>query len=168
LDVVLASLHILPEIGDFCQLSYSGEAECDRLFDAYLDRLQEIAALGLFDVMAHIGYCSRYMHRASFSAALTLEKYRDKIHTLLRTLIDKGKGIEINCYGTHDGCGPFPSAELLQLYRTLGGEIVTVGRVAYNTGNAAACIREGHALLRECGFDYVTVFRQRKPEFIKL
>ena len=168
LDFVLGSVHILPEKGDFCQFTYTDGAQCDRLFDLYLDELQRTAELGFFDVMAHIGYCSRYMHRAGIEAALTPEKYGGKIRTLLRTLIDKGKGIEINCSGIRDGCGPFPCAEILQLYRELGGEIVTVGSDAHNVGNAAACIREGHALLRDCGFDYVTVFRRRKPEFIKL
>ena len=168
LDFVLGSVHILPELGDFCQFTYTDEAQCDDLFVRYLDELQRTAELGCFDVMAHIGYCSRYMHRAGIEAALTLEKYGDKIRTLLCTLIDKGKGIEINCSGIRDGCGPFPNAEILKLYRALGGEIVTVGSDAHSTGNAAACIREGHALLRGCGFDYVSVFRQRTPEFIKL
>ena len=168
LDFVLGSTHILPALGDFCQFTYTDEAQCERLFDLYLDELLQTAALGFFDVMAHIGYCSRYMHRAGLETALTPEKYGEKIRLLLRTLIDKGKGIEINCSGIRDGCGPFPSEALLRLYRALGGEIVTVGSDAHNTGNAAACIREGHELLLACGFDYVTVFRQRTPEFIKL
>jgi histidinol-phosphatase (PHP family) len=168
LDFVLGSLHILPETGDFCWQHYTDAAQCDRYFDRYLDELQKVAALDCFDVMAHIGYCRRYMWRAGVDAALTLDKYGDRVRFLLRTLIDKGKGIEINCSGLRDGCGPFPSAEILRLYRDLGGELVTVGSDAHSPKTAAACLQEGHALLRECGFDYVTVFRRRKPEFIRL
>ena len=168
LDFVLGSLHILPGIGDFCQLTYTDEAQCDRLFDLYLDELRRIAELGCFDVMAHIGYCRRYMWRAGVDAALTVEKFGEKLRLLLRTLIDKGKGIEINCSGLRDGCGPFPDRDILQLYRDLGGEIVTLGSDAHTADTAAACIREGHELLKDCGFDYVTVYRQRKPEFTKL
>ncbi len=168
LDFVLGSLHILPPEGDFCRLHYTDVPQCDRYFDRYLDELLQVAALGCFDVMAHIGYCRRYMFRAGVDAAMTLEKHGEKIRLLLRTLIDSGKGIEINCSGIRDGCGPFPSPEILRLYRDLGGEIVTVGSDAHTPETAAACVREGYAVLRACGFGYVTVFRQRKPAFIRL
>lgn len=168
LDFVLGSLHILPPEGDFCRLHYTDVPQCDRYFDRYLDELLQVAALGCFDVMAHIGYCRRYMFRAGVDAAMTLEKHGEKIRLLLRTLIDSGKGIEINCSGIRDGCGPFPSPEILRLYRDLGGEIVTVGSDAHTPETAAACVREGYAVLRACGFGYVTVFRQRKPAFLRL
>lgn len=168
LDFVLGSMHILPELGDFYDLQYTDIAQCDRLFDLYMDESLRIAQLDCFDAMAHIGYCRRYMYRFGIDAALTLEKFGDKIRTLLRTLIDKGKGIEVNCSGLRDGCGPFPSEEILRLYRSLGGEIITVGSDAHTPETAAACVAEGHELIQACGFDYVTVFRKRKPEFIKL
>ena len=50
----------------------------------------------------------------------------------------------------------------------LGGETVTVGSDAHTPQSAAKGIREGYEVLRHCGFEYVTVFRQRKPERIKL
>lgn len=169
LDFVLGSLHIISEVGDFYCGKYHSLAQCDALFDRYMDELLKIAELGCFDVMAHIGYCRRYMFRRDgVDAALTLEKFGDKIRQLLRKLIDKGKGIEINCSGLRDGCGPFPDVPILRLYRAMGGELITVGSDAHTPETAAKCVREGHELLKECGFDYVTIFRQRKPEQIKL
>ena len=55
-----------------------------------------------------------------------------------------------------------------EIQKRLGGEIVTVGSDAHRPSAAAAAVREGYELLKNCGFDYVTVFRQRKPEFIRL
>ena len=168
LDFVLGSLHMLPGLGDFYFLTYTDIEQCMALFDLYLDELQQIAELDFYDVLAHLGYARRYMWRAGVDAAMTLARFGGKIERLLRTVIDKGKGLEINCSGIRDGCGPFPSEEILRLYRGLGGEIVTVGSDAHQPGDAAKGLAEGCHILKSCGFDYITVFRQRKPEWIRL
>lgn len=168
LDFILGSLHITPEQGDFHNIRYESYEQCSALCLLYLEKLQLIADAGCFDAMAHIGYIRRYMWQNGFDAGLTLEKHGDAIETLLRTIIAKGKGIEINCSGIRDGCGPFPSPEILRLYRDLGGEIITVGSDAHRTADAAKCIAEGHELLRSLGFRYVSVYRRHEPEFYPL
>ena len=59
--------------------------------------------------MAHIVYCLRYMHRQGFDAEITMERYGGKLDTLLRMLIENGKGIELNVSdlvpGGHDAPG---------------------------------------------------------------
>lgn len=168
LDFVLGSLHILPDMGDFFFLTYTDPRQCDCYFDLYLDELQRIAELDFYDVLAHLGYARRYMWRAGVDAALTLEKFGGKVERLLRTVIGKGKGLEINCSGIRDGCGPFPSPEILRLYRSLGGEIITAGSDAHRPEDAAKGLAAGVGILKDCGFDYVCVFRRRTPEFIKI
>ena len=118
--------------------------------------------------MAHIGYGRRYMWKKGLDAEMSLALFGDKIRLLLRRLIDKGRGIEINCSGIRDGCGPFPQPEILRLYREMGGEIITVGSDAHRPADAAKCVREGYEVLRSCGFDYVTTFQKHTPEFIKI
>ena len=168
LDFVLGSLHIIPGYGDLYYQTYTSAEQCDFFFDRYLDELLLLAPLDFYDVLAHLGYARRYMWRAGVDAAMTLARFGDKIEGVLRAVVDKGKGVEINCSGIRDGCGPFPSEEILRLYRSLGGEIVTVGSDAHTPGSAAKGVRQGFEVLRACGFDYVTVFRQRKPEWIKI
>ena len=168
LDFVLGSLHLIPGYGDLYVQNYDSLARCDFFFDLYLDELMQIAPLDYYDVLAHMGYGRRYMWRAGMDAAMTLARFGDKIEQVLRAVVDKGKGLELNCSGIRDGCGPFPSEEILRLYRALGGETVTVGSDAHSPANAAKGIRQGYDVLRSCGFDYVTVFRRRKPERIKL
>ena len=113
--------------GDLYRQHYTTHAQCERMFDLYLDELQRVAELDFYDVLAHLGYARRYMWRAGVDAAMTLARFGDKIEGVLRAVVDKDKGVEINCSGIRDGCGPFPSEEILRLYRALGGEIVTVG-----------------------------------------
>ena len=162
LDFVLGSLHLLPGYGDLYRQHYTTHAQCERMFDLYLDELQRVAELDFYDVLAHLGYARRYMWRDGVDAAMTLERFGAKIERLLRTVIDKGRGLELNCSGLRDGCGPVPSEEILLLYRSLGGETVTLGSDAHSPGNAGKGLAQGVAVLRHCGFDRVAVFRARK------
>ena len=168
LDFVLGSLHLLPGYGDLYRQHYTTHAQCERMFDLYLDELQRVAELDFYDVLAHLGYARRYMWRDGVDAAMTLERFGTKIERLLRTVIDKGRGLELNCSGLRDGCGPFPSEEILLLYRSLGGETVTLGSDAHSPGNAGKGLAQGVAVLRRCGFDRVAVFRARRADYIDI
>jgi histidinol-phosphatase (PHP family) len=170
LDFVLGSLHNLRDKLDFYHYPYESEAHCHQLLSEYLDELMEIAAMPCFDVMAHIGYTRRYMLGSGFSARLELETYGERLRTLLRRLIERGHGIELNCSGMrHPGIhGPIPEVEILRLYRELGGEIITVGTDAHLVHDAGLYLQVGYDILRELGFRYFTTYRQRKPEFNKL
>ena len=86
----------------------------------------------------------------------------------MANIIDKGCGIEINCSGIRDGAEAFPNLEVLKLYRSLGGEILTIGSDAHRPSDAGAFVSDGLELAREAGFKYITLFKDRKPEFIKI
>jgi histidinol-phosphatase (PHP family) len=168
LDFVIGSLHILRGDGDFYAIPYKSNQQCYALFDKYLDQSMEIAKLDFFDVMGHLGYGSRYMIHSGCDAKLDLFRYHDKIEALLRVLIQNGRGIELNVSGARDGVGFFPNDPILRLYRELGGEIITVGSDAHFTANAGQDVAAGYERLRDVGFRYVAVFKDRKPEFIKI
>ncbi len=168
LDFILGSCHLTKEYGDYHEQDYSSPAFCEELLDIYLRDLQRVADMDYFDVMAHIGYVRRYAIRQGTDADLTLKKHGDRIGTILKTIIQNGKGIELNCSGLRDGCGPFPSAEILKLYRSLGGEIVTLGSDAHRPRDAAKCLDAGQQILRDCGFRYLALFTKHKPEFIPI
>ena len=168
LDFILGSYHITKRYGDFHEMDYSDPAFRAELWDIYLTDLQAVAEMDYFDVMAHIGYWRRYAWQQGVDEGLTLARHGDRVERLLRTLIGNGRGVEVNCSGIRDGCGPFPSEEILRLYRRLGGEIVTVGSDAHRPEDAAKCVAQGHELLKSIGFRYVTVFTKRVPAFISL
>lgn len=170
LDFVLGSLHNLKGKKDFYEYSYESEAQCHELMDEYATELIELAGMDFFDTMAHIGYTIRYMRRDGFDVSFNLENYGDKIEVLLKTLIQNGRGLEINC----SGCGreriggPMPEVEVLRLYRQLGGEIITIGSDAHSVSRAASGLKQGFDILKELGYKYITVFEKRKPRFIKI
>ena len=98
-------------------------------------------------------------------APVTLNRYQDAIRAILRTAVEKGRGMEVNtCRGrTLEEWRP-----ILALYRDCGGELVTVGSDAHTPADVGKGVRAACALLRECGFRYFTTFTGGKPEFKEL
>ena len=168
LDFVIASVHNLSlEAGaaDFYDFRYTGDpALCRRHLDNSVDSLQRTAEWGSFDVIGHIPYLLRYM-RDRDGVALTLGGHWDRVETLLRTVIAHGRGIEVN---TTRGRTVEDMRDILKLYRSLGGEIVTVGSDAHRPQDVGRGIPEACALLEACGFRYLCTFRDRKPRFLPL
>lgn len=167
-DFIIGSVHILRDEGDFYVMNYQSMEQCYELMDKYLDQSMEIAKMDFFDVMGHIGYCYRYMAKSGFFPRLDLSRYGDKIRALLKLLIENGRGIELNTSGIRNGVGAYPDDNILRLYKDLGGEIITVGSDAHFVADAGADVADGYEKLKSLGFDRVTLFSGRKPEFIKI
>ncbi|MGI6014032.1 MAG: histidinol-phosphatase HisJ family protein [Oscillospiraceae bacterium] len=170
LDFVLGSTHNLRNTTDFYYLQYQSLEHCYALLDTYIAELMELSQLDCYDCMSHIGYTRRYMLAAGYDAVITLDRYGDQLDQIFRTLIQNGRGIELNCSGfRHPGISTsIPDLPLLKRYRELGGEIITIGTDAHRVVDAGHFIREGYALLAEAGFQYVCSYQNRIPAFIKL
>ena len=170
LDFVLGSLHNVAGMPDFYDLKYESMEHCRDLLHRYMGELIGMVDLGGFDSMAHIGYSRRYMYNAGFDAGIDLEHHGDELESLFQRLIHKGIGIEINCSGfRHPGlAGPIPSPEVLTLYRQLGGEVLTVGGDSHCVTDAGTYIAEGYELLRSLGFKYITIFKKRRMEMVRI
>ncbi len=127
--------------------------------------LANIKAMDCFDVYGHLDYVVRYSPEKSYDPAC----YREIIDEILRLLIEKGKGIEINTAGIKSGLGyVHPHEFILRRYKELGGEIITVGSDAHDKSRVAADCDTAQAALASAGFNYYTVFRERKPHLIAL
>jgi histidinol-phosphatase (PHP family) len=99
----------------------------------------------------------------------TYGKYADVIDEILRSLIEKGKGIELNTAGFKYGLGhPNPTEDILRRYRELGGEIITIGADGHKPEHVAYDFKKVPEILRAAGFSYYTVFKQRKAVFYPL
>lgn len=167
-DFVIGSIHNLRDKPDFYFYQYPEDFELLRPeIETYLDENIRLARSGLCDVLGHIGYMRRYMARQG--KGFGLMEFEDRLRTLFRACVENGVGIEVNCSGLTDALGGFiPEPEVLRLYRSLGGEIVTCGTDAHTPEKVGVGITESYELLRECGFQYVCLYRAHKPEFIKL
>ena len=118
-----------------------------------------------FNVYGHIDYISRYGMYDDNSVKYS--EFGDYIDECLKALIDRGLGIEINTSGFRYGIeATYPSVDILKRYKELGGEILTCGSDSHRVEDVGDHIDYAYHLASESGFRYITVFRQRKPEFI--
>ena len=167
LDFVIGAAHNLSEAAggrDFYLLDYETPADCYEALDDYFRSMLLLAAGRHYDVVAHIIYPLRYMRHRPFPLP-SLTRYRDQIREILRLAADSGRGIEINTWKGQTLAEWLP---VLKLYKEVGGEIITVGSDAHAPGPIARGIPEAYNMMRDCGFRYVAVYHERKPDFIKL
>jgi histidinol-phosphatase (PHP family) len=85
-------------------------------------------------------------------------------------VIERGIGIEINTSGlAHQKVGePFPTIDILKLYHSLGGEILTIGSDSHHADTVGAYLEDALCLAKEAGFDYIYTFDSRKPKEIEI
>ena len=170
LDLVIGSLHMNAGKADFYYLQYDKMdiSEISTLLDDYFSELLEMCKTVPFDSLGHLTYPLRYIV-GEYGITLDMSRFDDKMRDIFCTLIRSGKALEINTSGYRQKYGrPFPDAQYLKLYRSLGGELITIGSDAHKLSDIGAGIKEGCELLRECGFEYVTLFKDRKPQNYKL
>ena len=162
LDFIIGSIHMLSEKYGGMDLYFfdpRDEAEARAGMADYLGQVHRLAAWGQFSVLGHLTLPVRYLNE-NRGFHLTFDGFEEEIRDILRTLIQKGVGIELN---TNRGNTPLPDEKWLRMYRELGGEIITLGTDAHNRRYVGCAIRERQALLRACGFTRFCTFRGRQP-----
>ena len=168
LDFCIGSVHNCSEKFKGLDLYYLEAGQSAAYYAAviedYLDSVLDIARWGKFSVLGHLTLPLRYL-KERIGLSMDFAPWRDRVEEIFRTIIPKGVGIECN---TNRGNDPLPGADILRLYRDMGGEIITLGSDAHETKDVGCVIRERQQLLRECGFKYFTTFTGGKPEFKKL
>ena len=61
-----------------------------------------------------------------------------------------------------------PDENLVRRYKELGGKYITIGSDAHNCENLGKGIEKGMEIAKSCGFEYYTIFENRKPQLIEL
>lgn len=166
-DFIIGSSHITHQQDPYNPEFYHGRTEDEAYREYFESILENLAVFDCFDVYGHIDYVVRY--GPNRNTYYTYEKFSDVLDEILRTLIVKGKGIEINTGGFKYGLGhPNPTESILKRYHALGGEIITIGADAHLPEHVAYYFHLIPEILKNAGFSYYTVFKNRKPEFLKL
>lgn len=164
---LIGSSHIVHGYDPYYKEYFKGREESACYREYFESILENLHAFSEMDVYGHIDYIVRY--GPNQNKYYTYERYQDILDEILRTVIARGRGIELNTGGFHYGLGePNPCRAVIRRYRELGGEIITVGADAHGPEKIAYDFDKAAAILADCGFKYYTVFQNRKPEFVKL
>ena len=161
-DFIIGSIHLLsPKYRgeDLYFFTPENEAEAQAALGDYLEEALTLAKLGGFTVMGHLTLPLRYFNGMR-GLNVSFDPYEDQIRMILKTLIENGRGIELNC---NRGGQPLPDEKWLKLYRELGGKLITLGTDAHSPEHVGRSVRERQELLRECGFRRFCTFEKQKP-----
>ncbi len=165
-DFVLGSVHFIDDEDPYLPPYWVGKTVEQAEKSYFAEMLRCVRCHDNFDVLGHLTYIGKVRAHPN-PRAVALEDYRDVIVEIMKELVEKGKGIEVNTSGI-DRCGAYlPTAEYLRLFKSLGGEIVTVGSDAHTYDRVGQYTREACAMVQEI-FGYVCTFADRKPIFHKL
>ncbi len=182
LDFIICSSHVVdgmdpyyPECWQYPDGTYK---DANSLYMKYFeDILYNVQIFDDYNVYGHIDYIFRYgpvnapsdvFQKANSELFETkyFTRYKDILHEILKTIILKGKGIEINTgslYRDLDYMHPHPL--ILSMYKELGGEILTIGSDAHDLKHIGYGFDEAAELARSIGFKYLTTFKEMKPEW---
>ena len=166
-DFVIGSSHVVHGQDPYYREFFKGRKESECYMEYFESILENLAVFSEMDVYGHIDYVVRY--GPNQNREYSYGRYQDILDEILLTIISKGCGIELNTGGFHYGLGePNPCRAVIRRYRQLGGEIITIGADAHGPDKIAYAFDKAADILADCGFTYYTVFKDRKPEFIKL
>jgi histidinol-phosphatase (PHP family) len=152
---------------DVSQLDF-GAIRSDDLCETYIKELEQLAVWGRFDCIGHLDLIKRYSANF-YKSRVTLMSKHDLLKKVFKIIIPMGRGIEINTSGLRQGPREtMPGLDVLKLYRSLGGEILTIGSDAHCMLDQGRGINDAMELAAEAGFKYITVFDSRKPSFVRI
>lgn len=159
-DYRIGSVHKMGNV-DLGEYDYPN-IDVDQLCQTNIQRLYELSASDLYDCLGHIDLIKRYAYRNQ--VPFDMDEYLDELTPVLKNVIQKGKGIEINTSGLRQEVGrAMPSLAILKLYRQLGGEVITVGSDAHIVKDVAAGFSEAVELLETAGFSAYATFQNGVP-----
>jgi histidinol-phosphatase (PHP family) len=160
-DFAIGSVHWVDDEAPFGRpffLSHRG----DWAYANYFREMTEKAKATTCDVIGHLDLIKR--EGTEYYGPFEAELYRGELRAILRTLVERGKGIEINTSGWRRSAGePCPGLPILKWYAELGGEILTIGSDSHRTPHVGLFWDEAVALAKEAGLRWLTTFEDRKP-----
>ena len=164
-DFVIGSSHLVDGQDPYYPEYFQKLGSKNGILRYFESILANVKAMSCFDVYGHLDYVVRYSPERSYEPI----DHREIIDEILKLLIENGKGIEINTAGIKSGLGyVHPHKFILNRYKELGGEIITIGSDAHDRSRVAADFDIAEEALKNAGFKYYAIFRDRIPEFIQI
>ena len=161
-DLVIGSLHNLIHVPDFFYINFHEMplALCKRLWERSIEEIYtKLIRYPHIDILAHLTYPLRYMSQAG--RHIDLKEYTQQLTPLLQELIGRNICLEVNTSGLRQGCGcTLPDMDVVRLYHSLGGRLISVGSDAHSPKDVGASIPEVYDSLHEIGFRYTYAGRQ--------
>lgn len=166
MDFALLSCHQVGDLEFWTGEYQAGKTQAEYNRGYYEELLHVVQTYaGPWSVLAHLDLIRRYDPVGVWPTKCD----REVIAELLRQTIESGHGIEVNTsyvrYGLQDMT---PAADILQLYKDLGGTILTFGSDSHKPKHLGAYLRDAQRKAAALGFEYGCTFEKWEPKFYRL
>ena len=174
-DTILCSVHLVPAARweqPYNRIPFSQDGTDEELEDyleLYFDLLNDTVDAFDFDVLAHLSCPVRYM-TGLHQRKTDIMRYESKIREILQKIIDRNIALEWNTGGMNQRfhyCS-IQNEELFTLYRSMGGQMVTLGSDAHSVKGIGNSFEQACDALKRCGFTHYHYFKKRKPHSVLL
>ena len=165
-DFVLGSVHFVDEV-DIYWKPFWVDKTVEQAYMRYLEETLECVRVhDDYDVLGHLTYICKSPENPD-QIPIYYKDYQEIGDEIMKILVSKGKGMEINTSGV-DRCGDFlPTEGFFRRFKELGGEIVTIGSDAHDPSRVGQYSDRACQMMKDI-FGYVCTFEDRKPIFHKL
>lgn len=123
-----------------------------------------------FDILAHLTCPLRYIN-GKYGIGIDCKMYKAQITGILKKIIDKGIALEVNSSCVYEGsgyCEFLPEEWIIELYKSMGGYLITTGSDAHISKNSALSFDKLYDMLKKIGFGKAYYFQKRKAREYKL
>ena len=167
-DFVIGSIHLVDKKDPYYPYLWADANEYDIIRRFFELTLENVRLFDDFDVLGHLDYIVRYA--PSGAPDYSYEVYKDVIDEILKVLVGKGKGLDLNTKAAlfKGGAETNPSKEILKRFHELGGRIITFGSDAHVPVGIASSFDRAVTIAKECGFQEYYTFEKRTPTAHKL
>lgn len=160
-DYVIGSIHVIHQTEFYDPAAFfDGKSKEEAHREFFNNTLECVKTFDCFNCLGHLDYICRYGPYEDKS--VDHDKYQDIIDEIFKTLIQKGKGIEVNTSGYRDRqtCG-FPTFEQVERYYRFGGRIITVGTDSHTSDRVGEHVEDVIKEYQRIGFEDVSTFTKR-------
>ena len=165
-DFVIGSVHYAGGLDPYFKEFWDGITFEEAVDKYFLQMLACVKYHDNFDVLGHITYVCKSEHNPT-GKNIAYSMVSEITDEILKTVIEKGKGIEVNTSGIDRMCDFLPSAEYVKRFFELGGEIITVGSDSHNRSRVGQHTSDAVKMISEFS-PYICTFENRKPIFHKI
>jgi histidinol-phosphatase (PHP family) len=127
----------------------------------YFEEMAKLVQMNYFQIIGHFDVIKRF--GVQFYGKFHAEKYKTIIKNILKKAVEQGTIIEINSSGYRQPPEePYPSKEILEMYRDSGGTEITIGSDAHNIKQFGMGLNNALKYAKSV-FDFeIVTFKQKK------
>lgn len=160
LDFIIGSVHVVKGFDVYFPEYFIGKTK-QAAYIGYLETiLNSIKHCDFMCVLGHYDFVTKYAPFSDRRMSLSISK--ELFEAIFKSLIERGRGIEINSSAWRDE--PAWGSDVLKLYAELGGEFVTTGSDAHRPSAVARRLDEAEKMAAQAGIKYLATYSALTPK----